>query len=151
MNNQKKDKQSSESQPATTQSPFSSPKTDSVKKMVAWAGPLPPPQAIQKYEEIIPGAANRILEMTEKQQAHRFDMERKVIAGDSTRSLLGMIFGFITFRDGYFGWFLPYNKRLCLGWFSYDKTRSCRTGWYLCLWFLFSPCRTKTKIPECKN
>lgn len=96
---QKKRKQGSEKQSATPQNHFSSPKTESMHKMVvskaSWSGPLPPPQAIQKFEEILPGAANRILEMTEKQSAHRIDMEKKVVERGSIHSLLGMIFGFI--------------------------------------------------------
>ncbi len=60
-----------------------------------WSGPLPPPQILQRYEEIVPGAADRILKMTEKQMNHRIDLEKTVIKGDSKRSYLGLIAGFI--------------------------------------------------------
>lgn len=60
-----------------------------------WEGPLPPPNALREYEEIIPGSANRILESVEKQQEHSRNMERTVITGNSKRAYLGLFFGFI--------------------------------------------------------
>ena len=43
---------------------------------------------------IVPGAADRILQLTETQTAHRIAMERTVIRGDSRRSYLGLCAGF---------------------------------------------------------
>lgn len=60
-----------------------------------WSAPMPPPEVLKKYEELIPGAANRILKMTEGQTEHRIQIEKIVIKGDSFRGLLGLIFGFI--------------------------------------------------------
>ena len=34
----------------------------------SWAGPLPPPEDFRKYEEALPGAADRILSLAESQQ-----------------------------------------------------------------------------------
>ena len=65
-----------------------------------WAGPIPPPEALQKYEDLVPGAANRILEMAEGQTAHRIQIEKTVVRGDSWRSFLGLIFGFIVSMTG---------------------------------------------------
>ncbi len=45
--------------------------------MVGWAGPMPPPNAVREYEDILPGAAERILSMAEMQVAHRHDLERR--------------------------------------------------------------------------
>ena len=39
-------------------------------------GPIPPPEIISGYEAIIPGAADRILAMAEKQSQHRQEMEK---------------------------------------------------------------------------
>ena len=58
-------------------------------------GPIPPPDTLAKYEEIIPGAAERILSMAEKQGNHRRNLETKVIAKDSGRASRGQIFAFI--------------------------------------------------------
>ena len=59
-----------------------------------WSGPLPPPQILQRYEEIVPGAADRILKMTEKQMNHRIDLEKTVIEGDAKRSYPGSLHGY---------------------------------------------------------
>jgi uncharacterized membrane protein len=40
-----------------------------------FSGPLPPPDILQKYNEVIPDAANRILLMAEKEQEHRFSLK----------------------------------------------------------------------------
>jgi uncharacterized membrane protein len=39
------------------------------------SGPLPPPSELQEFEKISPGAAARIIEMAEREQAHRHRME----------------------------------------------------------------------------
>ena len=61
----------------------------------SWEGPLPPPDALRQYNEIVPGAALRILEMAEKQSQHRIEMEKTVIEGDSKRSYMGLVAAFI--------------------------------------------------------
>jgi hypothetical protein len=38
-----------------------------------WSGPLPPPAELEKIDQIIPGGADRLLRMTEKEQIHRID------------------------------------------------------------------------------
>ena len=42
---------------------------------VEFSGPLPPPAVLQGYEDIVLGAANRILEMAERQSKHRQQLE----------------------------------------------------------------------------
>ena len=61
----------------------------------AWQGPLPPPHELRQYNEIVPGAADRIIEMAEKQSDHRIQMEKTVIGGDSKRSYIGIFAAFI--------------------------------------------------------
>ncbi|AVQ34452.1 DUF2335 domain-containing protein [Staphylococcus muscae] len=39
------------------------------------SGPLPDPKDFSKYEEVLPGSANRIIEMAEKNQQHRIRIE----------------------------------------------------------------------------
>ncbi len=60
-----------------------------------FSGPLPPPNIIKGYEDILPGSAERILAMAEKQSEHRQFMERKMIATESRDGFLGVIFAFI--------------------------------------------------------
>ncbi len=62
---------------------------------VSYSGPIPPPEAIARYNEIIPDGANRIMTMAEKQQSHRIAIEEKAIRSNIIESRLGQIFGFI--------------------------------------------------------
>ena len=39
-----------------------------IKEQSFFSGPLPPPELFKQYEEILPGSANRILKMAEKEQ-----------------------------------------------------------------------------------
>lgn len=67
----------------------------SVTKMEHFAGPLPPPDALVKYDAIVPGAAERIISMWEVQVGHRQGLERTVIDADVKDSKLGLILGFL--------------------------------------------------------
>lgn len=59
-----------------------------------FSGPLPPPELLKAYNEIIPDGAIRIIAMAEKQQDHRIDLENEVVRSDIRRSDRGLIFGF---------------------------------------------------------
>ncbi len=60
-----------------------------------FSGPLPPPEILKKFDEIIHGAAERILKMAEEQSVHRKGLENKVVTSDIARSKWGQILGFI--------------------------------------------------------
>jgi len=60
-----------------------------------FSGPLPPPSALEKYNEIIPNGAERIMAMAEEQSKHRRALETKALNTDSRNSLLGVVFAFI--------------------------------------------------------
>ena len=40
-----------------------------------WQGPLPPPDTLALYDQILPGGADRLLTMAEKGHQHRMDQE----------------------------------------------------------------------------
>lgn len=63
-------------------------------------GPLPHPAILEKYNQIIPGAADRILKMAEDQSQHRRRLEQKVIGSDALKSILGVFFAFIIAFSG---------------------------------------------------
>lgn len=42
---------------------------------VSWSGPLPSPDALQKYGDFLPGSPERILAMAERETSHRHAME----------------------------------------------------------------------------
>ncbi|HAS84835.1 MAG TPA: hypothetical protein DCS23_02030 [Candidatus Yonathbacteria bacterium] len=61
----------------------------------SFSGPLPHPDILRKFEEVVPGSAERIIKMAEDQSAHRKDLEQKVISSDIARSKWGQILGFV--------------------------------------------------------
>jgi uncharacterized membrane protein len=64
-------------------------------RSTSWSGPLPAPADLQLFEEIVPGAADRILTLTEKQSEHRMSLERSVVSENLKQSKLGLIAGFV--------------------------------------------------------
>lgn len=58
--------------------------TSSVTRHVttAHSGPLPAPETLAGYDQVLPGAAERILCMAEKQQASRIALEEAQLASD---------------------------------------------------------------------
>lgn len=63
-------------------------------------GPLPPPHLLEKYEELLPGFTEKLLESQDKEMAHRQKIEERE-AKDRSRvtyfTLLGIVTGFIAF------------------------------------------------------
>jgi len=60
-----------------------------------FSGPLPPPEDFAKYEENLPGAADRILNMAEKQLDHRISSEDKYLDHKVNVGKAGQVLGFI--------------------------------------------------------
>jgi uncharacterized membrane protein len=53
-----------------------------------WQGPLPSPVALEQFNQIVPGGAERIFKMVEEEQAHRIKHEQTKLeasAGDFKR------------------------------------------------------------------
>lgn len=46
----------------------------------SYSGPIPPPAFLKAYEEIVPGSANRILSMAEKNSDHSIQMDKAQIS-----------------------------------------------------------------------
>ena len=55
------------------------------------SGPIPPPQVLQQYNNVVSDAAERIIRMAEKQSEHRIDLERKVVDSNINKSYIGMV------------------------------------------------------------
>ena len=60
-----------------------------------FAGPLPPQDVLKRYNDVLPGAAERILTMAEDQGSHRRGLENRVIDNDISSSKRGSWFAFI--------------------------------------------------------
>jgi uncharacterized membrane protein len=58
-------------------------------------GPLPPPDILEAYNQIVDGGAERIFRKFEEQSEHRMNLERLAIGEELKQSKRGQIFGFI--------------------------------------------------------
>lgn len=61
---------------------------------VSFQGPLPPPVLFKGYEEILPGAAERILQLAEREQEHRQGWEMSVMDAQRSNNRRGQWLGF---------------------------------------------------------
>ena len=59
------------------------------------SAPLPMPEEFERYEQILPGAADRIMAMAEIQGEHRREQEKRAQDAYVRDSLLGLIFAFV--------------------------------------------------------
>jgi len=55
------------------------------------SGPIPNAEQLDEYNRVLPGAADRILTMAEKQSEHRQIIEKKVIFSGAFRATFGVI------------------------------------------------------------
>ncbi len=67
----------------------------------SFSGPIPPPEILSKYDEICPGAADRLIRMAEKQSAHRQSLESRALDCEHKRSMLGMMCGLVVAISGF--------------------------------------------------
>ena len=69
---------SKENRPKPENSQLEQKKTTLVAKTTqVWSAPLPPPDALERYNQIVPGAAGEILEMAKRIQKHRIEIENR--------------------------------------------------------------------------
>lgn len=66
-----------------------------VMQSESFEGPIPSPAVLKEYEVILPGAADRIISMAEKQSEHRMSLEKKAIGGQVDQNKRGQLFAFI--------------------------------------------------------
>lgn len=73
----------------------------SITQVQQWAGPLPSPDALVKYNEAVPGSAQKIIAMAEKEMEHRHQREDLLLKQENDRTLkvwrlalISTIFGF---------------------------------------------------------
>jgi len=59
-----------------------------------YSGPLPRPEDLGRYNEICPGAADRIITVFEKQSEHRRGLEEKVVTSNIRNERLGQKLAF---------------------------------------------------------
>lgn len=62
-----------------------------------FSGPMPHPRHLREYDDILPGAAERILSMAEMNLAHNIAIDQKMSNAEVADRKLGMILGASTF------------------------------------------------------
>jgi uncharacterized membrane protein len=60
-----------------------------------FAGPLPHPDILERYDKIVPGLAERIVKMAEGQSQHRQGLEHMVVQSNTRNERRGQVFGFL--------------------------------------------------------
>ena len=59
---------------------------------MTYSGPIPHPQLLKEFNDVIPNGADRIMTMAEKQSGHRITLEEKVVNANNRDSFLGVVF-----------------------------------------------------------
>ena len=81
-----------------------------------YQGPIPPPQMLAQYTEVIKDGAERIFLIFEKQTTHRIDLEKKIVKHDIIQSYFGILIAFIiTMTIIIGGIFLIFNDKQISG------------------------------------
>ncbi|WP_076363071.1 DUF2335 domain-containing protein [Phaeovulum vinaykumarii] len=58
-----------------------------------FSGPMPHPKYLREYDDILPGATERILAMAERNLEHNIDMDQQVVRAEVADRTLGMYLG----------------------------------------------------------
>jgi uncharacterized membrane protein len=64
-----------------------------IKQETQWSGPIPPPEVLDRLNQVIPGGAERVLKMAEKEQTHRIGIERDGLAASRDDARRGQYLG----------------------------------------------------------
>ena len=62
-----------------------------------YSGPIMPPAMLVEIEGIIPGGANRVLQITEKEQAHRHKLDAVEVATYAWQARMSLLGGLMAF------------------------------------------------------
>ncbi len=65
-----------------------------------FSGPIPSPQDLANYENVMPGLADRIITRFERQSEHRMELEKCVTRTNALRANLGLAAGLIVSLAG---------------------------------------------------
>lgn len=60
-----------------------------------FSGPVPHPSILQGYDNVVPGAAERILQMAEQDAVHQREVEKLIITETAAEVKRGQVFGLI--------------------------------------------------------
>ena len=98
----------------------------------SYAGPLPHPDILRGFEEVVPGSAERIVKQFEQQSSHRRSMEATVISSGAFSQRLGtasaLLIGLVGVAGGLW---LTHEGRSVVGLTSFLGTLAGLIGTYL--------------------
>lgn len=80
----------------SSNSPQRQPSQQVVQHASFYSGIIPKAEELERYEQISPGFANRIISMTEQEGHHRRSLEKKVIWMGFFNSMTGLLFAFLS-------------------------------------------------------
>jgi len=63
-------------------------------RIAQFRGPLPPPAVLERYDRLLPGAAERILRMAEEEQTAGRDLATEVVRATATETRRGQYLAF---------------------------------------------------------
>lgn len=109
--------------PAVLQSSAKTEKVSLTAQFATFSGPLPPPNMLQSYNDVVPNAAERIISVFEAEVHHRHNLEQAELQAEikdvrTTQALrfLGIVCGFIICLVLVFtGAFLIYHDKQIAG------------------------------------
>lgn len=61
----------------------------------SFRGPVPAPDDLAEYERVLPGCADRLISLTERQSRHRQQIEKNLVNSDVKLASRGQTYGFI--------------------------------------------------------
>lgn len=61
-----------------------------------YSGPLPMPEDLAKYDQVVPGAAERIIRMAEDEMKHRHDSDNRMAKSIIRTTVISIIFAFLS-------------------------------------------------------
>ncbi|WP_438467792.1 DUF2335 domain-containing protein [Streptococcus pluranimalium] len=101
-----------ESQPSEVQEEIAEKLLARRVQSINYSGPIPHPELLKQFNDVIDDGANRIMTMAENQATHRQKLELKMVNANNRDSLLGVIFGgLIGLSSVGGGIFLIYNNK----------------------------------------
>lgn len=68
----------------------------SVSQSSHYSGPLPMPEDLEKYDKVVPGAAERIISMAEKEMKHRHDNDDFIARNIVRTTYISIFFAFVS-------------------------------------------------------
>lgn len=87
------------SQPPAREHPSQVKVENTVRRQITqsqiWQGPFPPPEALERYERILPGAFNRILTMAENMESAQIKQSSDALSARGDDTQRGHWFGFL--------------------------------------------------------